>query len=63
LRINQKLRQQTGIVNKTELKNDYMKRGVDIEELKMNEKLLKEKHSRLTNIIEKAQEITMKKMA
>lgn len=54
LRINQKLRQQTGIVNKPELREDYKKRSIDIDELKMKEKHLKEKHARLTNIIEKA---------
>lgn len=63
LRLNQKLRQQTGIVNKKELKDDYDARGDEIEQLKLKEKQLKEKHARLTRIIERAQEVTMKKMA
>ena len=50
-------------MNKKELKDDFDARGDEIEQLKHNEKQLKDKHARLTHIIEQAQDITMKKMA
>jgi hypothetical protein len=57
------LRQQTGIVNKKELKQDYDAREIEIMELKEKEKSLKDKHSRLTHIIEQANDIQMKRLA
>ena len=62
LRINQKLRQQTGIVNKKELKQDYDARDFEINDQQELIKTLQNKHSKLTRVIEQATEYQMKKM-
>lgn len=49
---NQKLKQQTGIVNKKELKQDYDARDIEIKQLQDRIKELQEKHMKLTRIIE-----------
>ena len=63
-KINQRLKQQTGIVNKKELKEDYDRR--DKEKLELLDKIqaLQDKHANLTNIINQAAQLQMKaKMA
>ncbi len=60
---NQKLRQQTGIVNKKSLKTDHDKRMQEIDSLTERIIGLEEYHSRLTKIIERANQVQMAKMA
>jgi cell fate (sporulation/competence/biofilm development) regulator YlbF (YheA/YmcA/DUF963 family) len=62
LKINLKLKQDTGIVSKTELKDDYTKRDADIINLQDKIKTLKAQHQNLSAIIEQATEIQMKNM-
>ena len=54
---NQRLRQQTGIVNNKSLKQDYDKRESEIEGLKRRIENLKLYHLKLTGYIERAQQI------
>ena len=60
---NQKLRQQTGIVNKKSLKTDYDRREDEIRSLSERIIGLEEYHSRLTKIIERANMVQMAKMS
>ena len=60
--INQRLKQQTGIVNKKELKEDFDRRKDEIKALKERIAKLESKHASLSAIIEQATEIQMKKM-
>lgn len=62
-RKNQKLSQQTDIVNKTSLKTDYTRR--EEEKNSLSERIigLEQYHSRLTKVIERANQIQMAKMA
>jgi len=60
---NQKLRQQTGIVNKKSLKTDYDRREEEIRSLSERIIGLEEYHSRLTKIIERANQVQMAKMS
>ena len=53
----QKLRQQTGIVNKKPLKKDFDKRAEDIHSLSERIIGLEDYHSRLTKIIERANQV------
>ena len=62
LKTNQKLRQQTGIVNKKELKTDFERRDAEITQLEENIRILQVKHQRLTNIIEQANDIQVRNM-
>lgn len=59
---NQKLKQQTGIVNKKSLKTDYDNREEEIRSLSERIIGLEEYHSRLTKIIERANQVQMAKM-
>lgn len=59
---NQKLKQQTGIVNKKSLKTDYDNREDEIRSLSERIIGLEEYHSRLTKIIERANQVQMAKM-
>lgn len=59
---NQKLRQQTGIVNKKSLKTDYDRRSEEIQSLSERIIGLEEYHSRLTKVIEQANQVQMAKM-
>jgi len=63
LKQNQKLKQQTGIVNKKELKQDYDKREKEITELQEKIKMLEAKHGQLDHIINQATEQQMKNKA
>ena len=60
---NQKLRQQTGIVNKKSLKTDYDRREDEIRSLSERIIGLEEYHSRLTKVIEQANQLQMAKMS
>ena len=60
---NQKLRQETGIVNKKSLKTDYDRREDEIRSLSAKIIGLEEYHSRLTKIIERANQVQMTRMA
>ena len=60
--MNQKLRQETGIVNNKSLKTDYVRRESEIAELEDRIVQLKNYHGNLTGIIERAQQIQMSKM-
>ena len=62
MKINLKLKQQTGIVNNKELSVDFDKRAIEITNLEEKIKILQVQHSRLTRVIEQANEIQMKKM-
>ena len=62
LKTNQKLRQQTGIVNKKELKEDFDRRDTEITDLEEQIKMLQVQHQRLTNIIEQANDIQVRNM-
>jgi len=62
MKINLKLKQQTGIVNNKELSVDFEKRAIEINNLEEKIKILQVQHSRLTRVIEQANEIQMKKM-
>jgi hypothetical protein len=59
---NQKLRQQTGIVNKKSLKTDYDRRAEEIQSVSERIIGLEEYHSRLTKVIERANQVQMAKM-
>lgn len=59
---NQKLKQKTGIVNKKSLKTDYDKRDFEIKSQSERIMQLQEYHSRLTKIIERANQIQMSRM-
>ena len=61
--INQRLKQETGVENKRELKQDYFNRVELIEKLDQENKMLADKHARLTRVINKATEIQMRKAA
>lgn len=60
---NQKLRQQTGIVNKKSLKTDYDRREDEIRSLSERIVGLEEYHSNLSSIIERANQLQMAKMS
>ncbi len=59
---NQKLRQQTGIVNKKSLKTDFDRRAEEIQSLSERIIGLEDYHSTLTKIINRANQIQMAKM-
>uniref|UniRef100_A0A7S3CLM4 CCDC113/CCDC96 coiled-coil domain-containing protein n=1 Tax=Strombidium rassoulzadegani TaxID=1082188 RepID=A0A7S3CLM4_9SPIT len=59
-KLNQRLKQQTGIVNKKELKEDYDRRDKEKLELLDKIKQLQNKHANLTRIINQASDIQMK---
>jgi len=61
-KVNQKLQQQTGIVNKKELRVDFDNREEEIKSLSDRIIGLEEYHSRLTKIIERANQVQMAKM-
>lgn len=57
-----KIEQQTGIINNTALKSDYKLRGEEITSISERIIGLEEYHSRLTRIIERANQVQMAKM-
>jgi len=57
LKINLKLKQDTGIVSKSELKDDYQRRDGQIVEIQEKIKYLQAKHMNLSAIIEQANDI------
>lgn len=59
---NQRLKQQTGIVNKKELKTDYDQRDEEIKGISEKIMGLQEYHGRLTKVIERANQIQMSNM-
>lgn len=61
-KMNQKLRQETGIVNNKSLKTDFDKRDFEIKDLQERIETLKEYHNRLHYVIERAQQVQMSKM-
>lgn len=56
-KINQRLKQQTGIVNSKDLKVDFERRAAEIESLQQKIVQLESKHKSLQDIIEQATEI------
>jgi hypothetical protein len=56
------MRQKTGIVNNKSLKTDFDKRDIDIKSLEERINALKDYHSQLTQMIERANQIQMSKM-
>lgn len=61
-KLNQKMKQKTGIVNNKNLKTDFDKRDDEIQMLQERILALKEYHEKLTQMIGRANQIQMSKM-